>query len=899
MLNPEIADALARGCHVVTGNQRAARTLRTAFDAAMGAAGRSHWEPAAIFTLEQWLSGLWHRRLLEGLADRVLLNRSQEQALWRSVIHAEDPGLAAASLAPLAAEAWSRLLLYRGRGRLREAGISTDTRAFQRWVQGFERRLGRERWLTAAQLPVELQAAAESGELPVPNSGLLLHGFDAIAPAVAGLFECLRAAGFVVRGQGSGVRGQGSGLHVAVCEDEAAEIRAAARFAKERLGQEPGVRIAVVVPNLAERKPAIGSGFRGVFGAAAAFEFSLGQALAETPLGATALDLLRWTQHPIALETVSALLLSPWFGCSLGASGGSSLGAWLDDPAITAAAEFDAFELRRLPLLRPELSLAELIGVLEGAKRQGPLSDLLARLRAMREAVGAQAPASHAGWGEWFRGVLEGARLARFANSDSIGFQMLHCWESALDELATLDFDGVAVSAGAALEALERIARETIFAPESQDAPIQMMGPLEAAGSEFDVLWVLGAGEKSWPPRSATTPLLPWRLQQQLGMPGADVRRERELAERLTARLAGSAGTVVFSYAAMLADGVQGPSPLLAGLGLSGLAQPSEFAGPALALDLVPDVTALPPLPERAVRGGASVLAAQAACPFQAFATYRLGSSELEARDTGQDARERGSDVHRVMQAFWAAVKDREALLAMTEGERNAELDRCIALALGRTRVHSTWDGAYVDVQRQRLRQLLRPWLAFEAGRPAFAVRQQEGEQEAALGPLRLRLRYDRVDQTKGGDLILDYKTGAASSKDWLSERPDAPQLPLYAVLHEAEGQGFERLGGVAFALLRPGKGLDLEGFAVDETVLDKPKKSDLPFDLQLEAWRRVLTNLAEDFADGVSTVDPKQYPTTCQRCSQRILCRLNPATLDLPDDAFEGEQGEEEVGFG
>ena len=33
-----------------------------------------------------------------------------------------------------------------------------------------------------------------------------------------------------------------------------------------------------------------------------------------------------------------------------------------------------------------------------------------------------------------------------------------------------------------ALTALERIARQTMFAPESREAPVQVMGPLEAAG---------------------------------------------------------------------------------------------------------------------------------------------------------------------------------------------------------------------------------------------------------------------------------------------------------------------------------------------------------------------------------------------------------------------------------
>ena len=43
----------------------------------------------------------------------------------------------------------------------------------------------------------------------------------------------------------------------------------------------------------------------------------------------------------------------------------------------------------------------------------------------------------------------------------------------------------------------------------------------------------------------------------------------------------------------------------------------------------------------------------------------------------------------------------------------------------------------------------------------------------------------------------------------------------------------------------------------------------------------RSLTALAEDFYSGQARVEPKHYPKTCAHCDQRLLCRLDPATLD------------------
>jgi hypothetical protein len=76
----------------------------------------------------------------------------------------------------------------------------------------------------------------------------------------------------------------------------------------------------------------------------------------------------------------------------------------------------------------------------------------------------------------------------------------------------------------------------------------------------------------------------------------------------------------------------------------------------------------------------------------------------------------------------------------------------------------------------------------------------------------------------------------------------------------------------------------------------------------QVEDWREVLTALAEDFHSGEARVDPKQYPKTCEHCEQRLLCRLDPATLDAnsldedfvadaPDGSFDSASEEDARG--
>jgi probable DNA repair protein len=514
------------------------------------------------------------------------------------------------------------------------------------------------------------------------------------------------------------------------------------------------------------------------------------------------------------------------------------------------------------------------------------------------------------------RELLSAANWGAGQREDSTEFQTRAKWESALDELATLDFDGGRVTFEEALTSLEAIAQRTIFAPESRDAAVQVLGPLEAAGCRFDAVWFLRAGELSWPMATSTSPLLSWKLLRDLGMPGVDPAREMAFARSVTERIAESANTVVFSYAKQAAEeaGTQRPSAALSSLKLEASPAVEFLAGGVVrelvAAEEVEDDVQLPALPDRVMRGGAALLAAQAACGFRAFAEHRLWSSEPESTELGMDARERGTVVHRVLELFWKNVKTQAELKNMTTHEREEALDWCIAQELqpAKNASETPWDLAYVDMERRRLHTLLGAWLALELERAPFAVKLSEKKfDDVQIGPLRLRVIVDRVDlvddggreqgeeageqgeeATQPAEMIIDYKTGKAEPSDWLTDRPDAPQLPLYAMLSSAD-----RIAAVAFAKVRLGEEMSLHGFATSNELLTKPArlKEIGTLAAQIEDWRRVLTQLAEQFAAGDVRVRPKQYPKTCEYCAQRLVCRLDPVALQADED--EDENGD------
>jgi len=911
-LPQQIQQALARGWTVLTANQRAARTLRHIFDLQQRDQAVANWQPPAILAWDSWLGSLWHRLLLEGHADELLLSPTQEHTIWRAIIAADA---ATASLRPVdsladtAASAWLLLHDYRGSRRLTDYPGNADTRAFARWVSEFERRCARAPYLTQAQLPEVLRIAVTAGHLSFPP-GFLLVGFDSRTPTQTALLDAVHATGAFI--EELGPQATAAPIRSLVdAPDEDAELAACARWLRTRLTGQPHDRIAVSVPPIETSRAEIDRVFRNILApelndisapaSSSPWEFSLGVPLASTPMVATALDILRWVTGDLPLDRVCELLLSPHFAAAPPQSATEHL----------ARAEFDAFTLRGRHLLEPKVSLDDLHRFASQSKQSSRLPILLNHLRALLPLFNRRdfstIERAYADWAAAIHELLEAAGWAVPSHLDSIEFQTHRKWESTLDELATLDFDNSRVRFATALSALERITADTLFAPESRHAPVQIMGPLESAGSTFDALWFLRANDVAWPSTPAPNPLLPWQLQRDLAMPGTDPTRDTAHARRITERIASSAPTVLFSYAQESTEGRQRHSPVLAALALEPRRideiAPSFPAPIPIEIDAFTDDTPIPPPPDGVLQGGAAILKSQAQCGFRAFAEKRLFASALGPVSLGLDSQERGSIVHAVLEDFWAQVETQATLKRMTPAERSSQLGRSIDAAFDKHYSHpdSGWPRAYLSAERQRLINLLNPWLDYEIKRTPFTVKSREETlKDVQIGPLRLNIRVDRIDLVgdddgaeQPGEIILDYKTGAAKPADWLGDRPDEPQLPLYAVVSESR-----QLAAVAFASIRPGKNMGINGYQADADILPKfTKLQTESLEAQVHQWHDVLTSLARAFHSGEANVSPKNYPKTCEYCDQRLLCRLNVAALDA-DQLEDSDAGSDPSGL-
>jgi RecB family exonuclease len=297
---------------------------------------------------------------------------------------------------------------------------------------------------------------------------------------------------------------------------------------------------------------------------------------------------------------------------------------------------------------------------------------------------------------------------------------------------------------------------------------------------------------------------------------------------------------------------------------------------------------AAPPLAAVRAAGGSRMLELQARCPFRAFGELRLHAKPFEEPLSGFDRRLRGQVLHRALQRFWSGLATQAALLALPP-------DGC------RKRMEDSVDEALADFAPEsagaRARALERDWqlgaiaglVEIDRARPPFTVVETEREMKASIGGLELRLRADRVDDVGGALVVIDYKTGHAHGKSWRGARMDAPQLPLYAVLH-ARRPAAIALAEAGFAGARF-VGVGDDGVAIDGVVaagkyaLTEDREKGFGWQAITEHWWAWLETLARNHAAGRAEVDPKLAAKTCRLCHLGALCRVDASAAPDEDE--------------
>ncbi|HXZ84842.1 MAG TPA: PD-(D/E)XK nuclease family protein, partial [Myxococcota bacterium] len=600
---------------VLTPNRRLAQALAREFDAAQAAGGLALWEAADVLPFGAFVERLYEDALYSELAARLplLLADAQADELWEAAICASRWGAALLAVPQAArdcARAWELAQAWRIAGALESFPGNDDARAFADWAGDYAHRCAAGGHTDAARLPDVVAPLIGQSALRRPQL-LVAYGFDVFTPQQRDFLDACAAGGIALAVCAPQARRAQAARHAFPAARD--ELEAAAQWARARL--EAGARrIGVVVPELGQRRKEVlrifaraldpGVNLPGAQAKPAAFNVSLGAPLSDYPLVRAALSIFELAAGEIAFEQASRLVRSPFLG------GG--------EEEMARRTRLDALLRRTAPA---RITLGKLVGLAEDCPG---LRQALERMYSLPRLESA----SPHEWARHFSALLDAAGFPG-RSLDSEEFQARAKLNDTLAELAKLERVAPRMSPARALARLRALCGETLFQPETPEAPIQVLGALESAGLEFDALWVSGLTDEAWPLAARPHPFIAPALQRKAGIPEASAEASLARARRITDGWLGAADEVVVSCALLDGERTLLPSPLIAGISsrqgqeLPAYPRYRDLVFAARRLESAPDGRA-PALATRTPRGGTRILADQAACPFRAFAHHRL-----------------------------------------------------------------------------------------------------------------------------------------------------------------------------------------------------------------------------------------------------------------------------------
>jgi probable DNA repair protein len=876
LLAPLNADAL-----ILTANQRLRSKALQAWGLYQQTQGIKAWPSPRLFSLEQWLQQCWQQ--LQAMGDkrfhRMILSNEQERVLWEQIT--ADCGLMQPEiLAKHAAdgfrilERWqlpiTALNNYCDADSHSEAQALKGTALYRQWCLRFEAQLQQHNLMTREQSYRMIGDAFANGILKKETS-VHLVGFDDLPPLFQSQLE--KAADRIISIDLQDYQPQ-SIVRIST-NDSASEMQMASEWAKDILEKEPDSRIGIILPNLGQCRDdierALINSFEGHSLLAETprytlpFNISTGTPLGHTPLIASALQILSLHHRQWPVDQLCQLLFSPFWGrLSEEHQQRHQLANRLQAKGV-----FD-------------IELSELRTYAQTLAKDDEAHNLFSYFSGLvQHQLTHKGPYLPSEWVDLFLSQLDLMRWPGERRPDSQEYQQTQLWYQLLETFASLDSSLGLISTSQAIQQLQLMATHQPFQPKVPDSPIQVLGILEGAGLHFTHCWIAGLHQQAWPPAPTPNPLLPVPLQRAHAMPHASHLRELAFATSLTQQYQHCAAHIVFSAPEKETESEQTlvPSHLISAIPLVN-PKPSQPHDTSTATAFSRYLTALyhsqqlqtlashqaPPIAtselsdDGELRGGAGVLRAQAANPFDAFALYRLQAHNPPATVIGLSAIEQGNLLHSAMADIWGVLQNQATLLGTAHSDLRLLITQCLHKHLQALRkrkpIHLGETLCRLEVERQT--EIIRQWLEYEKTRPDFQVIAIEETIPLTIEGITLQLRIDRIDQLVDGSLlIIDYKTGNASLSAWQGERLAEPQLPLYLL-----AQTTAAIAGIAFGQINIHKqtfmGLHDGEHALPGMIAIGDNRYNLPPNWQdtKALWEQQLHILLRQFLQGDCRVD-------------------------------------------
>lgn len=890
MLNQEIVDRLKNGAILVTPNRRLAGHVLEAFDMLMsqnGQQAQQAWPTPNIYSFKDWCGFIWQIIEVMGGTDQHLLNPNESLLLMEDIIKKSeyaDRLLKPHTTAKLVLQAWDILHQWQQIEKLHTFEDNIDVKALVYFCDRFESYLKDNKLLDSAQLLtkiISLFLTQTDAVLPSFENETFIHfGFDDITPQFKVLLQTLENQAWEV------LEGQPLSIKSKTCyqvgfTDTKAELLGAASWSKLQLerarkeNKKPPT-VGIVLPNLPAHRTEVSNIFQSVFESnigvnpealvSENFNISTAIPLIQYPVISICFALFKLLKPTITQSDLLLIFDSPYF--------------------LKGQTNFEAYQCVKSAIIETNQKVMSFDCINQLLQNKSdkylPLIELQKQfetLKVLRQSLGLQ---SMADWCGLFEKILQLFDWPGERKLNSIEYQTVNRFYHFIDEFRQLDVVFTKCTYQEALDKIQKYAANIGFQPEDKNAPIQILGILEASGIQFDYLWIIGLHQDQWPAKAEPNPFIPITLQKQHNMPHASPAREFEFAKKLTNRLLNQAEHIVCSYPKEVEGNAVYPSELIATVPLIESdklqIEPHQTIEPFISkVQWVKDESPIPLEPEKlaqSLKGGSQIFQYQAQCPFKAFAKMRLNANNPEVGTTGIVPLLRGIMVHEVLQKVWSILKSQENLVKQKETLEQVIVNETNQV-IRKFKTTTAINPLLWEIESKKLIQLVKTCLNTDEKRPYFVVQEIEGYQKLQVGKIKINIRIDRVDAVEGRQtLLIDYKTGKVNLNDLVQEPLKAPQLPLYLeafkenppdsvawfVIH-AEQVNYIGISQYA---------LDIEGIRSINDIDEA-----LSWEALTSQWHEALIKLANSFAQGELEVAPVDGHITCRVCDLFSLCRI------------------------
>lgn len=872
---------------ILTPNRRLSAWLQRDCNELMLGSGKRAWNSLKAMPVDSWLLEQYDALALIHTGDNPLprlLSPQQSRLIWQKHLARNmEEGTDREGMVQLCIQARSLACRWQLRNEDWNQGETEENRVFACTHEAYLAELQAQNWVDAAGLAALL--LRESHNHLKSYDRVFLHGFNDLSEPQ------LISIGKLFERHGASVHFSGAATHPlnanTIClPDHQLQFKQALLWAINQYQNNPQGLFAIVIPNLQQQRSHLeklchdlAHANPGSLPAAwqNAINITAGRPLSSYPIISHLQLLLRAMHNTLLLNEWAVLIKSPFV------KGG-----------IRQFELRDSFVCWLRSNNRPQLSWLQVqqqwhafnSGRGENQEQsEAPLSLADASLSQVRFKK------SVSQWLQWLQQTLKQLGWLSEFTLDSETYQVNQRLQETLQSMVELEGFLDNLSFSDFTQELFTQLKNTTFQPQTDTAPIQIMGVLEAASLNFDGLWVCECESQQWPQAATSNPALPRQTLRKYNMPGSGPDRELQYAKSILEGFRRCAPQVVFSWGQFQGDSQLLLSPLLEDLPATNAqatslnAQSREqrlYEHRSAVLSVAADEVGVP-LSETHSKGGSGLIKAQSLCPFKAYAEYRLGIKQEDDLQDGVKASDRGTLVHRVLEAFWEHVENYSALQHLLSNElRLSEfLHELIEKELIRFKqdVFLQPEALYA-LERERTFNAVSQWLlSAESSRSNFVVDKLEKRQKISLAGLELSLTADRIDVLEDGSrIIIDYKTGLKTTSSLLGERPEEPQLPLYALLDPTNTTG------IYFGIVRPDKaewhGLQSTTTAFSASALRTVKIPEEGWEEQVSAWKLSLEAIAIEYQQGVARVAPLS-DSVCQFCHLGPVCRIKEHNHD------------------